>query len=73
MDDKAEKDANAKEKAKQNAPTTAKKVETKKAEPVTEKAQTRNDKKAAATPEQPTVTDAEVVEDSEPADSDMFA
>lgn len=73
MDDKAEKDANAKEKAKQNAPTTAKKAECKKAEPVTEKAQTRNDKKATATPEPPTVTDAEVVEDSEPADSDMFA
>lgn len=73
MDDKAEKDANAKEKAKQNAPTTSKKAETKKAEPVTEKAQMRNDRKATATPEQPTVTDAEVVEDSEPADSDMFA
>jgi hypothetical protein len=73
MDDKAEKDANAKEKSKQNAPTTAKKTETKKAEPVTEKAQTRNDKKATATPEPPTVTDAEVVEDAEPADSDMFA
>jgi hypothetical protein len=73
MDDKAEKEANAKEKSKQNAPTTAKKAENKKAEPVTEKAQTRNDKKATATPEQPTVTDAEVVEDSEPEDSDMFA
>lgn len=73
MDDKAEKEANAKEKAKPSAPTTAKKTETKKAESVTEKAQTRNDKKATATTEQPTVTDAEVVEDSEPADSDMFA
>ncbi len=74
MDDKAEKEANAKEKQKQAAaPTSAKKTETKKAEPVTEKAQTRNDKKATATPEPPTVTDAEVVEDSEPADSDMFA
>jgi hypothetical protein len=29
MDDKAEKEANAKEKAKQNAPTTAKKAEPK--------------------------------------------
>ena len=74
MDDKAEKEANAKEKAKQAAaPTSAKKTEPKKAETVTEKAQTRNDKKSTATPEQPTVTDAEVVEDSEPADSDMFA
>ena len=74
MDDKAEKEANAKEKQKQaSAPTSAKKTETKKSETVTEKAQTRNDKKATATPEQPTVTDAEVVEDSEPADSDMFA
>ena len=75
MDDKAEKEANAKEKAKQNAPTTAKKAETKKAEPVTEKAQTRNDKKSTAPKDQPTVTDAEVVEDSEtePEDSDMFA
>lgn len=75
MDDKAEKEANAKEKAKQNAPTTAKKAETKKAEPVTEKAQTRNDKKSSAPKAQPTVTDAEVVEDSEaePEDSDMFA
>lgn len=76
MDDKAEKDANAKEKAKQAAaPTSAKKTETKKAEPVTEKAQTRNDKKSSAPKAQPTVTDAEVVEDSEaePEDSDMFA
>lgn len=76
MDDKAEKEANAKEKAKQAAaPTSAKKTEPKKAEPVTEKAQTRNDKKSTATPEKPTVTDAEVVEDSEaePEDSDMFA
>ena len=75
MDDKAEKEANAKEKAKQNAPTTAKKAESKKAEPVTEKAQTRNDKKSTAPKDQPTVTDAEVVEDSEtePEDSDMFA
>jgi hypothetical protein len=40
---------------------------------VTEKAQTRNDKKSTAPKAQPTVTDAEVVEDSEPADSDMFA
>ena len=51
--------------------------ETKKAEPVTEKAQTRNDKKSTASKDQPTVTDAEVVEDSEketePEDSDMFA
>jgi hypothetical protein len=78
MDDKAEKEANAKEKAKQAAtPTSAKKAETKKAETVTEKAQTRNDKKSAAPKAQPTVTDAEVVEDSEteaePEDSDMFA
>ena len=77
MDDKAEKEANAKEKAKPNAPTSAKKAETKKAEPVTEKAQTRNDKKSTAPKDQPTVTDAEVVEDSEteaePEDSDMFA
>lgn len=75
MDDKAEKEANAKEKAKQNAPTSAKKTEPKKAEPVTEKAQTRNDKKSSAPKAQPTVTDAEVVEDSEaePEDSDMFA
>lgn len=77
MDDKAEKDAEAKEKAKQNAPTSAKTTEPKKAEPVTEKAQTRNDKKSTAQKAQPTVTDAEVVEDSdtetEPEDSDMFA
>ena len=76
MDDKAEKEANAKEKQKQAAtPTSAKKAETKKAEPVTEKAQTRNDKKSSAPKAQPTVTDAEVVEDSEtePEDSDMFA
>ena len=77
MDDKAEKEANAKEKAKPNAPTSAKKAETKKAEPVTEKAQTRNDKKSTAPKAQPTVTEAEVVEDSEtetePEDSDMFA
>lgn len=78
MDDKAEKEANAKEKAKQAAaPTSAKKSETKKAEIVTEKAQTRNDKKSTAPKAQPTVTDAEVVEDSEtetePEDSDMFA
>ena len=74
MDDKAEKEANAKEKQKQAAaPTSAKKTEPKKAEPVTEKAQTRNDKKSSAPKAQPTVTDAEVVEDSEPADSDMFA
>ena len=77
MDDKAEKEANAKEKAKQNAPTSAKKTEPKKAEPVTEKAQTRNDKKSTAQKAQPTVTDAEVVDDSEtetePEDSDMFA
>ena len=76
MDDKAEKEANAKEKQKQAAtPTSAKKAETKKAEPVTEKAQTRNDKKSTAPKDQPTVTDAEVVEDSEtePEDSDMFA
>lgn len=78
MDDKAEKEANAKEKQKQAAaPTSAKKTETKKAEPVTEKAQTRNDKKATEPKAQPTVTDAEVVEDSEtetePEDSDMFA
>lgn len=78
MDDKAEKDANAKEKQKQAAaPTSAKKTEPKKAEPVTEKAQTRNDKKSTATKAQPTVTDAEVVEDSEtetePEDGDMFA
>lgn len=76
MDDKAEKEANAKEKAKQAAaPTSAKKTETKKAETVTEKAQTRNDKKSTAPKAQPTVTDAEVVEDSEtePEDSDMFA
>ena len=78
MDDKAEKEANAKEKQKQAAtPTSAKKAETKKAEPVTEKAQTRNDKKTTAPKAQPTVTDAEVVEDSEsetePEDSDMFA
>ena len=73
--DEAGKEANAKEKAKQNAPTTAKKAESKKAEPVTEKAQTRNDKKSTAPKDQPTVTDAEVVEDSEtePEDSDMFA
>lgn len=78
MDDKAEKEANAKEKQKQAAaPTSAKKTEPKKAEPVTEKAQTRNDKKSSAPKAQPTVTDAEVVEDSEsetePEDSDMFA
>ena len=77
MDDKAEKEANAKEKAKPGAPTTAKKAENKKAEPVTEKAQTRNDKKSTAPKAQPTVTDAEVVEGSEteaePEDSDMFA
>lgn len=76
MDDKAEKEANAKEKQKQAAtPTSAKKTETKKAETVTEKAQTRNDKKSTAPKAQPTVTDAEVVEDSEtePEDSDMFA
>jgi len=78
MDDKAEKEANAKEKQKQAAaPTSAKKTEPKKAETVTEKAQTRNDKKSAAPKAQPTVTDAEVVEDSEteaePEDSDMFA
>lgn len=78
MDDKAEKEANAKEKQKQaSAPTSAKKAETKKAESVTEKAQTRNDKKSTAPKAQPTVTDAEVVEDSEteaePEDSDMFA
>jgi len=78
MDDKAEKEANAKEKAKQAAvPTSAKKTENKKAEPVTEKAQTRNDKKSTAPKAQPTVTEAEVVEDSEtetePEDSDMFA
>ena len=76
MDDKAEKEANAKEKQKQAAaPTSAKKTETKKAETVTEKAQTRNDKKSSAPKAQPTVTDAEVVEDSEtePEDSDMFA
>ena len=78
MDDKAEKEANAKEKAKQAAaPTSAKKTEPKKAETVTEKAQTRNDKKSSAPKAQPTVTDAEVVEDSEteaePEDSDMFA
>ena len=78
MDDKAEKDANAKEKQKQAAaPTSAKKAEQKKAETVTEKAQTRNDKKSTAPKAQPTVTDAEVVEDSEtetePEDSDMFA
>ena len=42
---------------------------------MTEKAQTRNDKKSTAPKDQPTVTDAEVVEDSEkePEDSDMFA
>ena len=73
MDDKAEKDAEAKEKQKQAAaPTSAKKAET-----VTEKAQTRNDKKSTAPKAQPTVTDAEVVEDSEtetePEDGDMFA
>ena len=78
MDDKAEKDANAKEKQKQAAaPTSAKKAEQKKAETVTEKAQPRNDKKSTAQKAQPTVTDAEVVEDSdtetEPEDSDMFA
>lgn len=78
MDDKAEKEANAKEKAKQAAaPISAKKTEPKKAEPVTEKAQTRNDKKSTAPKAQPNVTDAEVVEDSdketEPEDSDMFA
>lgn len=76
MDDKAEKDAEAKGKQKQAAtPTSAKKTETKKAETVTEKAQTRNDKKSTAPKAQPTVTDAEVVEDSEkePEDSDMFA
>lgn len=76
MDDKAEKEANAKEKQKQAGATTAKKAEPKKAETVTEKAQTRNDKKSTAAPkDQPTVTDAEVVEESEaePADSDMFA
>lgn len=70
MDDKAEKEASAKEKLKQAGATT-----TKKAEPVTEKAQTRNDKKSTANAkkEQPAVTDAEVVEDAEPEDSDMFA
>ena len=78
MDDKAEKEANAKEKQKQaSAPTSAKKAETKKAESVTEKAQTRNDKKSTAPKAQPTVTDAEVVEasetEAEPEDSDMFA
>jgi hypothetical protein len=76
MDDKAEKEANAKEKQKQAAaPTSAKKAEPKKDETVTEKAQTRNDKKSTAPKAQPTVTDAEVVEDSEtePEDSDMFA
>lgn len=77
MDDKAEKDANAKEKQKQAAAPTSKKAEQKKAEPVTEKAQTRNDKKSTAQKAQPTVTDAEVVEDSEtetePEDGDMFA
>lgn len=76
MDEKAEKEAESKEKQKQAAaPTSAKKTETKKAEPLTEKAQTRNDKKSSAQKEQPAVTDAEVVEDSEaePADSDMFA
>lgn len=75
MDDKAEKETNAKEKAKQNAPTSAKKTEPKKSETVTEKAQTRNDKKSTAPNAQPTVTDDEVVEDSEtePEDSDMFA
>ena len=77
MDDKAEKDANAKEKHKQAAAPTSKKAEQKKAETVTEKAQTRNDKKSTAPKAQPTVTDAEVVEDSEtetePEDSDMFA
>lgn len=77
MDDKAEKEANSKEKTKQNAPTSAKKTEQKKAEPVTEKAQTRNDKKSIAPKAQPTVTDAEVVEasetETEPEDSDMFA
>lgn len=78
MDDKAEKEANAKEKQKQAAaPTSAKKAEQKKAETVTEKAQTRNDKKSTAPKAQPTVTDAEVVEDleteTEPEDSDMFA
>ena len=77
MDDKAEKEANSKEKTKQNAPTSAKKTETKKAETVTEKAQTRNDKKSIAPKAQPTVTDAEVLEasetETEPEDSDMFA
>lgn len=77
MDDKAEKEASAKEKAKQNATSSAKKTEPKKAETVTEKAQTRNDKKSTAPKAQPNVTDAEVVEDSEtetePEDSDMFA
>ena len=77
MDDKAENEANAKEKAKQNAPTSAKKTEPKKSETVTEKAQTRNDKKSSAPKAHPTVTFAEVVEDSEtetePEDSDMFA
>lgn len=71
MDDKAEKEASAKEKPKQGA------TAAKKAEPVTEKAQTRNDKKstanATAKKEQPAVTDVEVVEDAEPEDSDMFA
>ena len=76
MDDKDEKEANAKEKQKQaSAPTSAKKAETKKAESVTEKAQTRNDKKSTAPKDQPTLPDAEVVEDpeAEPEDSDMFA
>ena len=78
MDDKAEKEANTKEKQKQAAASTsAKKTEPKKAEPVTEKAQTRNDKKSSTPKEKPTVTDAEVVEGSEteaePEDSDMFA
>lgn len=71
MDDKAEKEASAKEKPKQGA------TAAKKAEPVTEKSQTRNDKKstanATAKKEQPAVTDVEVVEDAEPEDSDMFA
>lgn len=71
MDDKAEKEASAKEKPKQGA------TAAKKAEPVTEKAHTRNDKKstanATAKKEQPAVTDVEVVEDAEPEDSDMFA
>ncbi len=76
MDDKAEKDAEAKQAAK-NGKVAAAKAAPKQAETVTEKAQTRNDKKSTAPKAQPTVTDAEVVEDSEteaePEDSDMFA